>query len=91
MPLYTFILDFRGGTYISQFAGVTAANAAHVWPTELDFEGIAKLRKKHRKILLAGLDEEGFVRLTGTKNVWCNCFVIGKHLALLNAVQTDAK
>ena len=91
MKLYTFVLEFRGGTYISQFEGETAHNAALIWANNLKTKGITHLRKKHKKLLLAELSENLLVNLSGVKNVWYDSFLIGKHLVLLNIVQTDAK
>ena len=91
MPLYTFVLEFRGGTYISQFEGETAHDAALVWANNLKTREIAHLRKKHKKLLLAELNENSLVKLSGVKNVWCDSFLIGKHLALLNIVQTNVE
>ena len=91
MPLYTFVLEFRGGTYISQFEGATAQDAAKFWATKLKTKEIAYFRKKHRKLLLARLRENSPVELDSVKNVWCETFLIGKHLALLNIIQTDGK
>jgi len=91
MPLYTFVLEFWGGTYISQFEGETAYYAALIWANNLKTKEIPHLRKKHKKLLLAELNQNSLVKLRGVNNVWCDSFLIGKHLALLNIVQTDVK
>ena len=89
MRLYTFILDFRGGTYISQFKGINVETAMLNWAYELDTKPIAHLRKKHMKKIRKNLGEDILVEITGTKNVWCHSFLLGKHLALLNIVGTS--
>ena len=45
MPLYTFILDYRGGTYISQVRAPNYKMAPRVWAEKLDLTAIAKLEK----------------------------------------------
>lgn len=43
MQLYTFILNFRGGTYISQFRGDDLVSVVRNWIEELDTTNIAHL------------------------------------------------
>ncbi len=37
MSLYTFFLDYRGGTYLFQVRATTFHDAAKVWAEEKDF------------------------------------------------------
>ena len=90
MQLYTFILEYRGGTYISQFEGETVEAATHAWACELDTAPIAHFHKKHLRIAREQLDEDGLVEVDSVKNVWCRTFSIQKHLGLLNIIQTDS-
>lgn len=89
MQLYTFILDFRGGPYISQFKGETPKAATYKWAKKLKTKGIPHLNKKGMKSIIEDLDEDELVAIDTVKNVWCHSFLVKNHLALLNIITTS--
>jgi hypothetical protein len=88
MALFTVILEFDGGTYISQFQAASAHNAAmkHV----AHVIGIKRMSTPvNRRRLADGLSGENPVAIEGVRNVWCCSATVGKKLALVNIVKTS--
>lgn len=93
MQLYTFILNFRGGTYISQFRGDDLVSVVRNWIEELDTTDIAHLGEDDLRLANENWDwdEDEITPINGVKNVWCHTFLIEDHedhLALLNIIKT---
>ena len=87
MALFTVILEFDGGTYISQFQATSAHNAATKHVAHLI--GIKQLSTPvNRKRLADGLSVEQPVPIEGVRNVWCCSASVGKRFALVNIIET---
>jgi hypothetical protein len=89
MPLFTVLLEFNGGTYISQVRSASARSAVKKYATQLTKnEAVgAPILRKH---LASSISEEVPVVIDGTVNVWCcSAPVDKKGLALLNVIQTS--
>ena len=87
MPLFTVVLEFDGGTYISQFRARSAHRAAANCAAHLvGINGMSTLA--NRKRLASCLSRERPVAIQGVRNVWCCSASIGKKLALVNIVAT---
>ena len=87
MALFTFVLEFDGGTYISQFRALSAHRAVGEYAARmLRDKGVATLSMRRR--LAAALSAETPVTIEGVRNVWCCSASIGKKFALLNIVAT---
>ncbi len=87
MLLFTVIVEFDGGTYISQFRGRSAQCAAANYAAHLvGIKGMSTLA--NRKRLASCLSRERPVAIQGVRNVWCCSASIGKKLALVNIVAT---
>lgn len=91
MQLYTFILEFRGGTYIPQFRGDSPDTAIRRWVEELDSTPIAHLDKDLLKLEYEEKERDRIepAAIDSVKNVWCQTFLLEEHLALLNIIKTD--
>jgi hypothetical protein len=87
MPLFTFVLEFSGGTYISQFGACTARGALTLYASEL-VRNNAVSTLSARKHLADALSAEKLVRLDGVRSVWCCSTLVGRKFALLNIVAT---
>jgi len=87
MPLFTFVLEFTGGTYISQLRARSTRQAVSLYTSEL-------VRNKElstgsvRKRLADALVAEKPVAIDGVRNVWCCSASVGRSFALLNIVAT---
>jgi hypothetical protein len=87
MPLFTFVLEFDGGTHISQFRATSVVRAVEEYGAQLlRDKAVAKLPVRRR--LREALSAENPVAIKGVRNVWCCSASIGEKLALLNVVAT---
>jgi hypothetical protein len=88
--LFTFIFEYDGGTYMSQYTGRTSREAFRRWlarePAKL--EAIAKLRLKDRLLSQYNSFDKELVPIDRLVNAWCWTAVLPKGLALLNFVKT---
>jgi hypothetical protein len=76
MALYTIILDYRGGTYISQVRARSPRAAAKQWARALDVVGVKHLGAKGKQKIITNLENDEYclnepVALTGLVGVWC--------------------
>jgi hypothetical protein len=88
MGLFTFILDYAGGTYVSQ---ITADNLDLAWsnlPKAFDSSQIAGFDLESKYSLDERLREDGPVPLEGFQNIWCATALINNELALIHLVRT---
>jgi hypothetical protein len=87
MPLFTFVLEFDGGTYIAQFRAASLDRAVKEYaPHLLRNKGVASRAVRER--LSEALSADNPVSIKGVRNVWCCSASVGKKLALLNVVVT---
>ncbi len=91
METYTFILEFLGGTYISQVESNNHIQALKKWATELDIKPIFGLGIKNKELLIKSLDEDWHkpVLLNGLINVWHFHANLKGGSAFLNYVKTN--
>jgi hypothetical protein len=91
--LYTFILNYAGGTYISQYADSSHTKAFERWLVAEP----AKLEKPPGAKLARGLSREheavdgSLTPLDGLQNVWCWTALLPRGLALVNVVRTSRR
>ncbi len=89
MPFYTFIMEFKGGTYISQVNSDSAKNACINWAENLEISKIHRFGKSSKEILIAEIKQEDSVSVNGVKNVWCVSVLIRGELVLITFIQTE--
>ena len=90
MNIYTFLLNFRGGTYVSQVRSNSLRSSLLDWSKNIDVTQIQYLGEKTKKELQhVILLEEDPIQLAGLQNVWCVHLMISVGSMLLNIVQTD--
>lgn len=86
--LYTFVMEFLGGTYVHQGVGESPELALRAWlhiACEEEFEwGI------HRLELLKQLADEAAVPIEGLRNVWCLSGMASDHLFLIHIIATES-
>lgn len=91
MELYTFILGFRGGTYISQVYGKEVDEAITLWAKELKIDEIKHFGFKSKEELIIGLGDEEPGLINDTINVWISCVPLKKGFAIIHIIKTDDK
>jgi hypothetical protein len=91
MPLFTFIMDFAGGTYISQVDAPSTTTACVKWAEELDVSGVKGIGANSKASLINQMkDEEQEPQpLNGIFNAWCTTASLRGGLALINIVRTE--
>ncbi|GHV19607.1 hypothetical protein FACS1894169_16260 [Bacteroidia bacterium] len=87
MKKYTFIAEYRGGTYISQYVEENLLNSLKKWGEYLDSsiylkEDIMQLRQEIK------MDEYAPAPVKTIENVWCCSFLSGESFLLLNIIET---
>jgi len=86
---YTVLVEFAGGTYLSQFKASTPKQALARW-TEASTRvtGVPKKLREVMKKQLGFGDEP--VAIRGLKNVWCISEEHENKLALIHIIQTGS-
>lgn len=84
--LFTFIMDFGGGTYVSQVPG-PFSDACRLWARSLDLTEVP-LTEDARNLLTREADDESLTAIAGLENVWCFSPLIGEGLAVVHVVRT---
>lgn len=88
MVLYTFIMNFRGGTYISQVAGESVRTAMNAWPHQLPIDQIEHMGPASIAEIADAIKDEEPVAIKGMKNVWFFLLQIRMGSIHCNVVQT---
>jgi len=93
MALYTVILDYRGGTYISQTHAEDESSALRSWAQPLDTREIQHLGPSRKRKLILEIDKDlkelnAPFPLNGLQNAWCAGSFLGG--GLVNIIKTVA-
>ena len=88
MPLYTFYLAYKGGTYISQIRARTHKLAPKVWAENLNLKEIVGIGSKSKKAIIERLQLDSPILLDGIKNTWCCTALLEGKLALVHFTET---
>ncbi|WP_142688651.1 MULTISPECIES: hypothetical protein [Chitinophaga] len=88
MDIYTFIMEFRGGTYISQVNGSNINAAMILWGKSLDLSQVKFLGEKGKSELQIELNNERPAKVEGVENVWFFCLRIKPGLIMVNVIKT---
>jgi len=87
MALFTAILEFDGGTYISQVRSASVRGAMSKYSSRLVADKAIPNAAAKRSLAVA-LRQDNPISIADVHNVWCCSAVVGKKFALLNIVQT---
>ena len=85
--LYTFIMEYAGGTYISQVRSSDLDAALLQWTAKLSSEDLNDWGLS-RAVLEDAVREDPPVPLKGLTNIWCIFASAGKNQLLVNIVAT---
>ncbi len=91
MNTYSFIMDFRGGTYIDQITAATLRKSIETWANELNVKEIQYLSDKSKAYLLAKIDElfEFLNPIETVQNIWTTSFGFKTGTAKILIIKTD--
>lgn len=87
--LFTFVLDYRGGIYISQVVAADPVEALGVWCDTLNLDDIWGLTNRSRAVLREGIFEHQIVPVDTVRNVWCVSGGVRGALAIVNIIHTN--
>lgn len=88
MALFTIVLEFDGGTFISQVRATSVKGVTKKYAEQLVAnEAIGKVAMRRK--LAESLKEDEPVAIEGVRNVWCCCGSVGKRFGLMNIVATS--
>ncbi len=89
MHLYTFITEYKGGTYIIQVKARRIEEAARKWAAEMSLENIPGLdRDAFQAAFQERMSEFGLSKIDETKNVWYLHLFSGRNRMEVHAVKT---
>jgi len=89
MSLFTFVLDYRGGTYIQQVEAANEERAVEAWARVLNLDDIQGLTAKSRPMLQAKFLGQELAPVSGSKSVWCVSARLRGSLALVHVIRTE--
>jgi hypothetical protein len=89
MSLYTFIMEYAGGTYISQAKASSPKLACVKWAQSLDVSQMSGLGGKSKESLIEQMKDESPTPIDGVLNTWCASALIRGDLVLVNFVLTE--
>lgn len=92
MKLYTVIMEYAGGTYISQVRVERVDLILEEWCNRLDVSQVQYLGEKLHKVLhdkIADKEETYLTPIEGVKNVWFEYIDLHNRGAFINVIQTD--
>lgn len=87
MDRYTFVMEFRGGTYISQVEAGSLTLAIEKWSNSIDTKQIKHLGSIGKSMLIKELESEDPSPLQGLDDVWCLAASIKSGFVLINIVK----
>lgn len=87
MKKYTFISEYRKGTYVSQYEGVDLYACLKVWVNNLD---LSIYLSNDVTLIKEEIEIEDYnpTPIKTIDNVWCCTFLSGKSFLLLNIIET---
>ena len=86
---YTFVCEYRGGTYVAQVSAEDLSKAIRAWADYLiSDEPIPRVSALVAKEVAAQIDDSGPTELEGLIGVWCISAIVGGDYLLANIVDT---
>ncbi|GEM_PF-4409364 len=87
--LFTFILEFRGGTYVSQYRGRSPRQALRTWGKQEHERLIGQWRPQVTDALFAGMASETLVAMDGAIETYVTSTPVIDDLAWLYVIRTQ--
>jgi hypothetical protein len=84
------VLDFHGGTYITQFDADSPVDAVTAWCDELQQEQLlGEVSSDVAEGIMIDAVENVLVEVEGLHGAWCAATAVAGNLALLNVIITQ--
>jgi len=103
MSLYTIMMEYRGGTYISQIKADDQTQALQQWSRDFDAEGIGDISEAERNHFAGKLFEKLYgelyeenpedtqTPLQGVRSVWCADANVFDDFVIIHTVKTVSR
>ena len=88
MKKYTFIFEYKRGTYIKQISAPSLKDSILIWGSLINSSEIPGFDDLKQKQLIKQIQNETACLLDGMENVWCLFPRVGYSSHLLNIVAT---
>ena len=89
MELYTFIMEYIGGTYIHQVEAIDYEQARSLWIRNLEIKEIKHFSiHDKRNIIKENFSDEDIILVKGMKNVWFFLIRTKRGLGYINIIKT---
>lgn len=88
MDKYTFVIEYRKGTYIQQLLADDLTASINLWISQINQFDIPDLGTEEKAILEKEIINEKPTRIQGVDNVWCMFLKIKKTHLLVNIIKT---
>lgn len=90
MELFTFIMEFRGGTYIKQVSAPALEVAYRAWAAALEIGEIRHMGPYVKRRLIASVEEEREppTPIATTQNVWIRTYQTKAGILILHIIKT---
>lgn len=89
MPLFTYIVGYRGDTHVAQGSHSNFTGFAMTWASALPATALQSLTPVLRKELARRAYEGTFEKVAETTHVWTKSIEIGGSRLTVHAVQTE--
>lgn len=91
MNIYTFILDFRGGTYLHQAKAENKDEALELWANQLPTSQILHIGQASKQKLIESLPDikKELVSIESLRNVWFFDFLFKTGYAVIHIIKTS--
>jgi hypothetical protein len=86
--LFTIVLDYAGGTYISQVRASSPAGAVSEWASRTSDANLAAWGLT-REVLLEMAAGDPPTPVNGLRDVWCTSGAASRGLALVNIISSE--
>lgn len=90
MPLYTYVVAYKGDTYVAQDRKSNFKGFVSSWVSELPQGALKALTPNLAKELRRVAYEGEFVPVFGRTHVWRKCIPLGDSEFVVIAIQTEA-
>ena len=89
MPLYTFIMEYAGGSYVSQTKAASPKSACVKWAQQLNVSAVEGLGQRSKSELIKEMREGTPTPIRNTLNTWCTTALIRGKVAIITVIHTE--
>jgi hypothetical protein len=88
VALFTVLMEFKGGTYLSQIRAPSPDAALEEWARGLEVKNIEGMTAAIKRQFVEWLPEARPTAVAGLKSTWCSGFVARTSSALVHIFRT---